>query len=695
MISAEKILPPKRFVLPKSAQLIIGAVVLLIILPLLLRNVAWLETFPESWNFHLREPIDAFQQWLIPNRSRHPAFTYFFNPLSDAVDWFMIGIENMLLWLPWPVVIVVIGAIALRTTGLRMALFSIAGMFLIGLFGLWDAGMQTLVLTGVSILISVLLGIPLGIWAARSERVEGIIRPILDTMQTMPAFVYLIPIVLFFGVARVPGVIATVIYALPPMVRLTSSGIRQVDPAAVEAALMFGSTPRQLLTKVQIPLAVKAIVAGLNQTIMMAFSMVVIAALVGSGGLGQKVLVALQRLKVGEGFEAGIAIVILAIILDRISQGSTERAATHTSQFRLLPDSWHRYSWATNFENRLNAQLERGANLSKRIAKRIPKRGRLLTFMADHPYLVGSLCLTLLVLLISLPFFNDFPASWRLEFRKPVDSLVIWMRDNLYQIGNTPFGTGLLSDFVVIYALKPLRGFMETWLPWPVLIVAIGAGIAATTNRRLAIGAMLGFVAIGFLSMWTENIITLAQVIVAVVLTLLLAIPLGIWSSRSDRVASGIRPILDLLQTIPAFVFLIPVIILFNVGEVPGIIASVLYALPPGVRLVNLGLRSVSPASVEAAKMFGSTPRQTLTKVQLPLALPTIIIGVNQVIMMVLAMVIVASLVGGGGLGLETLRGIARNEPGRGLEAGIAIVILAMILDRYSQALAAKSTRKR
>jgi ABC-type proline/glycine betaine transport system permease subunit len=180
--------------------------------------------------------------------------------------------------------------------------------------------------------------------------------------------------------------------------------------------------------------------------------------------------------------------------------------------------------------------------------------------------------------------------------------------------------------------------------------------------------------------------ITLSQAIVAVIITVVIAIPLGILAARSDPVEQSLRPLLDTLQTIPPFVFLVPVIMLFNIGSVPGIIASVLYALPPGIRLTNLGIRQVAAETVEAAIAFGSTPLQTLLKVQLPLALPAIMLGVNQVVMMVLAMVIIAGLVGGGGLGLEAVTGLAKNQTGRGIEAGLAIVILAMIMDRMTQA---------
>ncbi|MBI5829711.1 MAG: ABC transporter permease subunit [Chloroflexi bacterium] len=212
-----------------------------------------------------------------------------------------------------------VGLLGYWLGGWRLVAWAVFGLLFMGLVGLWTESMQTLALMGVSVFISLLVGIPLGILAARNDTFDAMLRPVLDGMQTMPAFVYLIPVLLFFGVARVPSVVATVIYALPPAIRLTNLGIRQVSPQAIEAAQSFGSTPRQMLFKVQLPLALPSVMAGVNQTIMMALGIVVIAALIGAGGLGREVMVSLQRLKVGRAVEAGLAIVFLAILLDRLS----------------------------------------------------------------------------------------------------------------------------------------------------------------------------------------------------------------------------------------------------------------------------------------------------------------------------------------------------------------------------------------
>ncbi len=695
----------------KRDLIYLTAIVVIFLLPMLIRYLPLdISEFPEAWNIHLREPLDNFQDWTISNRTTHPLFVWFFDPISDAIDFGIRRLEAFLLWLPWSVVIIGTFLLGQRAGGLRVALLSGMGLLFMGLIGLWTESMQTLALMGVSVFIALVLGIPLGIVAARYDKFETGLRPLLDAMQTMPAFVYLIPVLLFFGIARVPSVVATVIYALPPAIRLTNLGIRRVSPTAVEAARAFGSTPWQILTKVQLPLAMPAIMTGVNQTIMMALGIVVIAALIGAGGLGREVLIALQRLKVGEGLEAGLAIVFMAIILDRISHSFSQQDTTHTAKqsqgFNLLPNRLDRFALARGFEQGLQTILNGCDRLSQTVTRglaAIVSGGlRLLgqketaqsvpPFFQRHAFLLDSLLFIAILLVINSFVFNfgQFPESWSLEMSRPVDAGVAWMRDNLYQIGDLPIGTGPLSEFLVLYCINPLRSLFQNWLPWPLVILGIALLAHAVTGWRMALFSAVGLFFIGLLGMWEHGMDTLTQVIVATIVTVVIAVPVGVLASRNDTFEALLRPILDTLQTIPFFVYLVPVIMLFNIGRVPGIMASVLYALPPGIRLTNLGIRRISPETVEAAKAFGSTPFQILSKVQIPLAMPAIMLGINQVVMMVLAMVVVAGLVGGGGLGLEAVIGLAKNQTGRGIEAGLAIVFLAMIMDRITQAWAKK-----
>jgi len=228
--------------------------------------------------------------------------------------------EDLMLAPPSYLMLLFLTALAWRLAGWKVSLFTLAGMFLVDGMGMWSDAMKTLALVLASTSFALVVALPTGIWASRHDQVARIIRPILDFMQTMPAFVYLIPAVLFFRLGKVPGAMATVIFAMPPAVRLTNLGIRRVSEEAVEAARAFGGSDRQVLFKVQLPQALPTIMAGVNQTIMLALSMVVIAAMIGAGGLGQQVLRGIEQLKIGLGFESGLAVVILAILLDRLTQ---------------------------------------------------------------------------------------------------------------------------------------------------------------------------------------------------------------------------------------------------------------------------------------------------------------------------------------------------------------------------------------
>ena len=591
--------------------------------------------FPTDWNLGLREPIDQFQDWLIRNRSTYPLFAYTIDPIRSGVDIAVRGLETGLAALPWVVLVSVFGLAGYVLSGWRLALGSALSLFICGLFGLWLPSLQTLALMSFSVLLSLAIGITIGVLCALNNRLERALSPILDAMQTMPAFVYLIPVVLFFGVARVPAVIATIIYAVPPVIRLVNLGIREVQPAAVEAGRAFGGTRWQLLTKVQLPLALPAILAGVNQTLMMALGMVVIAAMVGASGLGREVFLALQRLKVGQAFEAGLAIVLLAIMLDRLSEALGNIDLT---------------------------------------APRDPAPQARLRRWAVPLGLMG------LVLAAALVLPREFPESWQIGIRDGVDVAIAWLRDHATAITD-PLNEGLIN-----YLLNPMRELLWTILPWPVTIAIVAAIAYFVGNWRLAVGSAIGLFFIGLFGMWEQSMETLSQILVTTFVTMLLAIPIGVLASQYDTVRRVLRPILDFLQTVPTFVYLVPVIMLFDVGRVPGLIASVLYAIPVGIKLTDLGIRQVEPATVEAARAFGSTRLQTIRKVQLPLARTAIALSINQMIMMVLAMVIISGMVGGAGLGLEAITGMARSQTGQGIEAGLAIVILAIIMDRITQA---------
>ena len=662
---------------------------LMILLVLAAAVIPQLDTFPEEWNIGLRNPFNTFKRWVVVNRTTHWLFLFIFEPFSAVLDFLIRLLENSLLWLPWPVTVLGFFFGAHRIGGLRLGLLVSSCLLFMGLFGLWDESMQTLALMSFSVVISLLIGIPLGIWAARNDRVDRILQPIMDTMQTMPIFVYLIPVLLFFGVARVPSAIATIIYALPPAVRLTSLGIRKVPADALEAAASFGSTDRQILRKVQIPMAMPSIMAGVNQTIMMALSIVVLAALIGSGGLGNVVLKSLRRLRVGDALEAGLAIVVLAILLDRFSvalgriEYGTER---RFRGFYLLSDRHQGKRWADRLEARLARVYGRAADLYSWVAAKLPAK------FVPYTYLItvvsGLAVLTILGLIFGI---DSFPRDWNIGISRPVDNMVEWMQINLYNIGGSGIGTGPFRDFLIISIFLPLAHFLTNVVPWTVIILVFATFAFRSGQKRLTVGVvlMLGF--IGLSGMWPFAMDTLGQILVAVTICILFGVPLGIWASRNDRVDQVAQPVLDFLQTIPVFVYLVPVIMLFGSGSVAGLIASVLYAAVPVIRLTNLGIRQVDQTVKESAVAFGSTKWQQLIKVEVPLALPSIMLGINQTIMMVLAMVIIAGLVGATGLGLEVVQGFANDNLGRSVEAGLAMVLMAIVIDRITQAWAKKS----
>jgi len=280
--------------------------------------------FPKEWNYgwETMKWIDDVVDWVVIN------WEPFFEIIRDIVLGILLPFRDFLQWLPWWLVIVGTGLVAWRIVGTKFGIITIGFLGFMSVMGMIDLLMLTLAITLTATLLCVVLGIPVGIAAAQSNRFNEVLRPILDGMQTMPSFVYLIPALMLFGLGTTPAVMSTVIYAIAPIIRLTNLGIRQVDPSVVEAGKSFGATPWQLLTKVQVPLAMPTILAGLNQTVMMALAMVVIASMIGAQGLGAQVLEGIARLEIGRGFIAGISIVFTAIILDRISQKLAKRPET-------------------------------------------------------------------------------------------------------------------------------------------------------------------------------------------------------------------------------------------------------------------------------------------------------------------------------------------------------------------------------
>ncbi|MBS20624.1 MAG: choline ABC transporter permease subunit [Chloroflexi bacterium] len=278
--------------------------------------------FPVDTSKEIEGFLDDSVDWIVIN------FGDFFDAVSDALKVVLGKLRDLLVWIPWPVMMALVFIIGWKVASLKIAAMSVVGLVILATVNLWEPTMVTVAIMIVSVFLSIVVGVPVGILAARSDSVDTGIRPVLDTMQTMPSFVYLVPGIMLFGLGNVAAIFATVLYALPPCIRLTNLGIRQVDESVVEAGRSFGSSDMQLLLKIQIPMAIPTIMAGINQTVMMALAMSTIAAMVGAGGLGIEVLRAMGQLKEGEAIIAGCAIVILAVIIDRISQGYIENRAS-------------------------------------------------------------------------------------------------------------------------------------------------------------------------------------------------------------------------------------------------------------------------------------------------------------------------------------------------------------------------------
>ncbi|KOG24572.1 ABC transporter permease [Streptomyces viridochromogenes] len=620
---------------PVVRKLLLLALVAAILVPL--ANARWASgTWPAALTVDFSDQLTKASVWIIDNRDSHPLFVYFFGHISNAVVICVRAVYLVLLAAGWAGVTAAAALTAWRVAGWRLAAGTGAAFLACGFLGMWIPTMQTLALMVVAVLASVVVGALLGLAAGLSDRMDRILRPVLDTMQVLPAYAYLLPVVLVFGMGVPAAVLATVVYAAPPMARLTALGLRGADKEVLEAVESLGATARQRLLTARIPLASKELLLGLNQTIMMALSMAVIASVIGAGGLGDRVYQALGSVDVGAALAAGIPIVLLAVVLDRVTGAAGEGLGAE-------PQPNGRTRWLFTLV----------AAVAVAVAGRL--MGRL-----------------------------DWPDAWTLNIAEPVNRAVDWMTDHLYSGVPVVGGTADWAAHFTTWVLDPVRDTLQ-WLPWWSVLLIVAALAWLIGTWRTALTAVLAMAAIGVLGVWTPSLDTLSQVLAAVAVTLVLGFATGIAAARSDRVERLLRPVLDVFQTMPQFVYLIPVVALFGVGRAPAVAAAVVYALPAVVRITTQGLRQVDPAALESARSLGATPAQQLRQVQLPLARPALLLAVNQGVVLVLAVVIIGGLVGGGALGYEVVAGLAQGDLATGLVAGAAIVCLGLMLDRVTQ----------
>ncbi|MFD4737377.1 ABC transporter permease subunit [Streptomyces virginiae] len=592
--------------------------------------------WPASLSVDLSGPLERTSDWIIDNRDGHPLFLYFLGHVSNVVVISVRAVYLVLLALGWAGVTAAAALLAWRVAGVRLALTSVAAFVVCGLLGMWVPTMQTLALMVVAVAASVLLGGLLGLAAGLSDRMHRILRPVLDTMQVLPAFAYLLPVVLVFGIGVPAAVLATVVYAAPPMARLTALGLRDADAGVVEASTSLGATGRQRLLTARLPLARKELLLGVNQSIMMALGMAVIASVIGAGGLGDRVYQALASVDVGAALAAGVPIVLLAVVLDRVTAAAGQRIGE-------APADRSRLRWA--LAALVTAVVAVGARLLDRLS---------------------------------------WPDAWTVDIAEPVNAAVDWMTAHLYSGVPLVGGTADWAGHFTTWVLNPLRDGLQ-WLPWWAVLLTVGVLALLIGTWRTAATAVLAMAAIGVLGVWDPALDTLSQVLAAVTVTLLLGFALGVAAARSTRLGRALRPVLDVFQTMPQFVYLIPVVALFGVGRAPAAAAAVVYALPAVVRITAQGVRAVDPAAMESARSMGATGRQQLLQVQLPLARPALLLAVNQGVVLVLAVVVIGGLVGGGALGYDAVFGLAQGDLATGLVAGAAIVCLGLMLDRVTQ----------
>ncbi|MEM8812888.1 MAG: ABC transporter permease subunit [Pseudomonadota bacterium] len=652
-------------------------------------------SYPEAWVLPLADGITAVMTVFVDT------FRWLFRAVAWLLDWPLVGIRTALLAVPWILIVGLFMLLAYRAGGRSLAVFTGLALLYMVVVGYWTESMNTLALIAVSVPMSAAMGLALGIAAYRSEATNRIVQPVLDLMQTIPAFAYLIPILFLFGFGPAVGLVASAIFATPPTVRNTILGLRQVPQSIRDSAAMSGCTARQRFWMVEIPTATPQIMVGLNQTIMAALSMVIIAAIIGGfDDIGWEVLSTMRKAQFGQSLLAGLVIALLAIVLDRISAGMAK-----TWQRSDPPD-----------------------------IRRARRRGFALAALA---IIVGSIVLAALV-----PAFGTWPRAWEVYPAAALNDAVSYIVKNYHQVL-----TGL-KNTVLFYFMLPLRiGFSQaispfTWgieltdgmiagyatlcaaltawfayrnrwglaasvvvlgtllfygttgLPWPVVIIAVTALAYRVGGWQTGLFAFASLAFMAVNGLWQPVMLSVYLCGIAVLISFLAGGALGIWAAENDTVSRILRPINDTLQTMPQFVLLIPALMLFKVGEFTALIAIIAYAIVPPIRYFEHGLRSVPAQTVEAARQIGCSPMQILFEVKLPLALPIIMLGLNQTILYGLSMLVIAALVGTQGLGQQVYLALGNADMGMGVVAGLSMALVAMVADRILQAVSARQQEK-
>ena len=667
--------------LDRKTTLWLGALALTLIFAFLQGRFDWLAAYPDAWILPAAEVLNAISSWLVSH------FAWLFQGLSALMAYPVEAVHQVLQALPWSVVMFLICLAAYAASGWRLAAFALGASAYMLVIGTWDAGMNTLSLVAISVPSAILLGFSIGVWGFGSPRAERIIMPTLDILQTVPTFAYLLPILMLFGFGTVAGLISSVLYSFPPMVRNTIFGLRNVASEVVESGQMSGATERQLFWLVRVPSARRQLMLGINQATMASLSMVIISSVIGgTADLGWEVLSTIRKAQFGESLLVGLVIALMAMVIDRVTSGFADRSR------RMGKTPARRRLWLIAV---FGAMLVYGVSLVIPILNDWPDALRfnpapvmneaLSSFIRTFSGQI-EMAKTAAFYFMMLPVKIGLqgavsPFTWgfaltpvhKVAYCAIMIALALWAARRLKPMA----GIAVLIFAVIIY-------FGLTDLPWLALILLLallGYDIGGVT---MAIGTAMGLLFIVVTGNWHAAVLSIYLCSVAVVVAFTLGSAIGIWAAQNDRVSAIVRPINDTLQTMPLFVILIPFVMVFKIGDFTALLAIIAYAIVPAIRYSEHGLRGLPETVVEAARMIGTTPHQMLWQVKIPLALPVMMLGLNQTILHAIAMLVIAALVGAAGLEQTVYIALTDGDVGQGLIAGLAMAIIAIIADRMT-----------
>jgi glycine betaine/proline transport system permease protein len=568
--------------------------------------------------------------------------------IADALDavlqWCQLLISTPAFPSPYPHigflgVLAVAWFVTALVAGWRMSVLTAVCFALFALLGFYESSMDLLIVTLVSVLLSVAIGLPLSVWMAHSARARAVLTPVLDVMQTLPSFAYLLPLMLLFGIGGPAAVICTLIYSLPPLMRIASHGLQNLPQTVLEATDSMGQTTWQRLVKVELPMAKRTIIVGINQTTMAALSMATIAAFINGPGLGQPVVRALNALRVGDAFVPGLCIVLMAIMLDRVTTAASEHS------------------------EKLNRGQARETAARRAVLLSVAAGITVLCVYASRHYTFAA---------------RPWDSSLGDGVSNVVQTVIDWISTNWAG------ATSAIADGFTSAVINKIE-YVLAGSPWFVTGLAILAIAMIVGGWRAAVATVVCLAGLRWLELWNNAMITLTATLVAALVVMILAGVVGVWMGRSRQADRVIRPLLDAGQTLPPFVYLIPVLALFGPTRFTAIVAAVAYAAPPAIKIVADGIKAVSSATVEAAESAGALTIQIITKVQIPMARSAFTVATNQGLLYVLAMVVIGGLVGAGALGYDVVAGFKQLDTrGRGLAAGFSIVLLGVMLDRIT-----------